>query len=96
MDELQYQKSLSDYQIAANSAMIISTWANAQKKGSRYKIKDFIGNPPQRNNAKETLIKASEKAGIKLPKGEYERTIKRRKIHSQARRQGLRIESDKP
>ncbi len=70
MAELQYQKSVANYQIAANSAMVICTWANAQKKGNRFKVSDFIGQLPQRSNAKSKLKEASEKAGIKLPKGD--------------------------
>ncbi len=48
MAELEYQKSVEDYRIAANSAMIITIWANAQNKGNCYKIAKYIGNPPQR------------------------------------------------
>lgn len=67
MAELQYQKAFEDYKIASNSALIIATWANAQKKGNHYRITDFIGKPPQREDAPDKLKKAIEKAGIKLP-----------------------------
>ncbi|MDD5510916.1 MAG: hypothetical protein PHI12_08900 [Dehalococcoidales bacterium] len=69
MAELAYQKSVEDYRTASYSALIICTWANAQKKGNHYQIKDFIGQPPQRKNAKSTLSEAIEKAGIKMPEG---------------------------
>ncbi len=68
IEELQYQKAISDYQAAANSALIICTWANAQKKGNHYRITDFIGQPPQRKNRREKLTKAAEGI-IKLPTG---------------------------
>ena len=69
INELKYQKAEEDYQIASNSAMVISIWASAQGK-RRYKVSDFIGQPPSRNGKGETkgLNKAAEKAGIKLPK----------------------------
>jgi hypothetical protein len=65
--ELQYQKAVEDYRIASNSALIIATWANAQKKGNHYRITDFIGQPPHRKDAPDKLKKAIEKANIKLP-----------------------------
>lgn len=70
--ELQYQKAISDYQMASNSAMMICTWANAQKKGNHYRITDFIGHPPQHLGVKNKLTKAAEKANIKLPTGGIE------------------------
>ena len=69
MAELEYQKSIRDYQISSNSAMIICTWANSLKKGNRYRITDFIGKLPQRTNTKNKLAEAAEKANIKLPTG---------------------------
>lgn len=65
--ELEYLKSVEDYRIASHSAMVIATWANAQKKGNSFKITDFIGQPPQRPG---NLKKAIEKANIKLPEKE--------------------------
>jgi hypothetical protein len=65
--ELEYLKSVEDYRIASNSALIIATWANAQKKGNHYQTKDFVGKPPQRKGAPDNLKKAIEKANIKLP-----------------------------
>ncbi len=70
--ELQYQKSIEDYRIASNSAMIIATWANAQKKGNHYRITDFIGQPPQSPGHKSKLNKAAENANNKLPTGGIE------------------------
>jgi hypothetical protein len=67
VSELQYQKSMEDYRIASNAALIIATWANAQKKGNHYKVKDFIGQPPQRQDTPNKLKTAIEKANIKLP-----------------------------
>ena len=71
--ELQYQKAFEDYRVAANSALIICTWANAQKKGNHYRVTDFIGETPGRTGTKSKtnkLAKAAEKANIKLPKGD--------------------------
>lgn len=71
VEELQYQKSIEDYKVAANSAMIITVWANAQKKGNHFKITDFIGQLPQRPGTKGELTKAAENI-IKLPTGGIE------------------------
>jgi len=65
--ELQYQKAMEDYRVASNAALIIATWANAQKKGNHYQVKDFIGQPPQRADTPDRLKAAIEKANIKLP-----------------------------
>ena len=68
--EVKFQKSVDDYQIASNFAMVIANWASAQSKNKRYKVTDFIGQPPSRETPKEypTLTEVAEKQGIKLPK----------------------------
>ncbi len=68
IDELEYQKSVEDYRLASNAAMIITIWANAQSK-KRYRVTDFIGPPPQRKISKEKLVRATEGI-ITLPKGD--------------------------
>ncbi len=68
IEELEYQKSVEDYRLASNAAMIITVWANAQSK-RRFRVTDFIGYPPQRKGTKEKLIRATEGI-IKLPKGD--------------------------
>ncbi len=60
IEELEYQKSIEDYRLASNAAMIITVWANAQKKGNRFKVTDFIGHIPQRKGYKQKLAKAAE------------------------------------
>ena len=64
VQELQYQKEVENYRIASNFALVIKTWANAQKKGNHYRVSDFIGQPPHR---KVDLTEAAKKANIKLP-----------------------------
>lgn len=64
VEELKYQKEVENYQIASNFALVIKTWANAQKKGNHYRVSDFIGQPPHR---KVNLFEAAKKANIKLP-----------------------------
>ncbi len=61
--EFQYQEALEDYKIASNFAMIIANWASSQGK-HRYRVTDFIGNPPQQTNK---LSKAIKNEGIKIP-----------------------------
>ncbi len=65
IDETKYQKSVDEYNLAANFALIITIWLNAQSK-KRYRITDFIGQPPQRKN-EDILEKAAKKEGIILP-----------------------------
>ena len=69
--EVKFQKSVDDYQLASNFAMVIANWASAQTKGKRYKVTDFIGQPPNREAPKKypSLTEVAEKQGIKLPKG---------------------------
>ena len=70
IEELKYQKAAENYQIASNFAMIISNWASARSKNKRYKITDFIGEPPRRGSLVEGtgLTEAAHKVGIILPK----------------------------
>ena len=68
--ELTYQRAVEDYQIASNFAMIIANWASAQTKGRKYKVTDFIGQPPQRTETikQPSLQEVAEEQGIKMPK----------------------------
>ncbi len=67
IDETKYQKSVDEYNLAANFALIISVWLNSQTKGRKYKITDFIGQYPQRKGQENILEKAAKKEGIILP-----------------------------
>lgn len=68
-EELRFQKAMEDYQIASNFAMIISNWASSKSRGRKYKITDFIGEPPSRSGKTGALTEAAEKQGIIMPKG---------------------------
>jgi len=74
VEELDYQKKLDDYKTASYFAMVIATYLNAHTKDRKFKIKDFIGDPPQRR--KEGGISLAHKTGatiVKLGDGqEYE------------------------
>ena len=66
--EVQYQKSVEDYQTATNFAMIIANWASAQSKNKNYKVIDFIGKPPNRTGESGTgLRELAQKEGIIMP-----------------------------
>lgn len=62
--ELQYQKSLEDYKIASNFALIVATMASSSKR--KYKVTDIIGRPPQREVKKDVLTDAAKREGIIL------------------------------
>jgi len=63
--ELEYLKSLEDYQIASNFAGIIATMGSSQKH--KYRVPDIIGQPPRREGYQDELYQAAQKANIKLP-----------------------------
>jgi len=65
--ELQYQKALEDYRMAANFALIVATMASSKKR--KYKVTDIIGHPPKRKDEPDKFKQAVEKAGIKIPEG---------------------------
>lgn len=65
--ELQYQKAVEDYRMAANFASIIATMASSKQR--RYTVSEIIGHPPQRANTEDKIVKAAQKANIKLPSG---------------------------
>ena len=67
--EVKFQKALEDYEVARNFAMVIANWASAQGK-KRYRISDFIGSPPRRDDYKEPdLREIARQKGIILPEG---------------------------
>lgn len=69
--EVKFQRAVDDYQLASNSAMIIANWASAQAKNKKYKISDFIGQPPRRAKPEKppSLQEVAGKQGIRMPKG---------------------------
>ena len=62
--ELQYQKSLEDYKIASNFALIVATMASSSKR--KYKVTDIVGRPPQREIKQNVLSDAAKREGIIL------------------------------
>lgn len=67
--ETKYQMAVDDYMTARNFAMVIANWASAQGK-KKYKVSDFIGNPPKREEQEEPGIAAmASRKGIIIPKG---------------------------
>ena len=67
VEELKYQKAVEDYRMAQNFAILLTVWANAQKRGNHFRMTDFIGQPPHRKAPMDKLKKAAEKEGIKTP-----------------------------
>ena len=64
VEELQYQKAVDDYKLAANFAVIVATLASSKQR--KYKVTDIIGQPPARKIEPSELKQAADKAGIKL------------------------------
>ena len=67
VEELQYQKAVDDYKLAANFAVIVATLASSKQR--KYKVTDIVGQPPTRKVEPDKLKKAADKAGIKMPEG---------------------------
>ena len=67
IEELQYQKAVDDYKLAANFAVIVCTLASSKQR--KYKVTDIVGQPPTRKVEPDKLKKAADKAGIKMPEG---------------------------
>jgi hypothetical protein len=63
--EMRFQDEMAEYRNASNFAMILATYANSVSKGRRYRVKNFIGEAPRRDDADE-LTQAAQKEGIKL------------------------------
>lgn len=67
--ETRFQRAEQDYRMASNFAMIIASWATAQGK-KKYRIVDFIGNPPRRDDYQDPDLRGiAERQGIIVPKG---------------------------
>lgn len=65
--ELKYQEAVAKYETATNFAMLLANWASAQGK-RRYRVTDFIGQPPRRPEQHDEIKSAAELAGIIMPK----------------------------
>jgi len=67
--EAKFQEVTEDYKTARNFAMVLANWASAQGK-KKYKITDFIGGPPKREDHKEPDLKEmAMRKGIIMPEG---------------------------
>jgi len=74
--EFRFQESMSEYRTAQNFAMVIANWASAQGK-KKYRIRDFIGDPPRRENQKEPdLWDIAKQKGIFMPEEDNDRHTK--------------------
>lgn len=68
--ETLYQQASEDYKTARNFAMLLANWATAQGK-KKYRVTDFIGNPPRRENYEGPDIKElARQKGIIMPEGD--------------------------
>ena len=67
IEELQYQKSLDDYKLTHNAALIVSALVSTRQR--RITPRDIIGEPPQRKDLKkEEIWQIAERQGIRIPK----------------------------
>jgi len=65
VDELQYQRALSDYKLASYAAMIVACLAS--DKQHRKTVKDIIGPPPTRK-VEKPLKQVAIEEGFIMPK----------------------------
>lgn len=68
LDETAYQRERDQYRTASYFALVIASFGSTKQK--RLRVKDIIGQPPQRRVRRDDLRQAAAKQGIKLPGGD--------------------------